>query len=208
MFPRLVGLILLCLTAIPASCADIARRGALPTAAISSGNPSGVVYVARLLNPPNTNIGGFITAYSPGTGNGVDFDVHFEGLPKNQNIRMSFFPVIIMRRISPNNKVKAYHIHNHPVDGTNCSTTGDHLDPQKRGESPPCNTADPKGCQLGDLSGKHGVAFSVNGDPFETHFNDPYVSLRSNSSAYFGNLSVVLHYPGLAKLTCGNFMKI
>ena len=52
---------------------------------------------------------------------------------------------------------KVYHIHEKPVpaDG-NCTGTGAHLDPYKRGETPPCDASKPETCQTGDLSGKHG----------------------------------------------------
>jgi hypothetical protein len=50
-----------------------------------------------------------------------------------------------------------YHIHEKPVpaDG-NCTGTGAHLDPYKRGEVPICDAAKPESCQTGDLSGKFG----------------------------------------------------
>jgi len=50
-----------------------------------------------------------------------------------------------------------YHIHEKPVpaDG-NCTGTGAHLDPYKRGEVPICDASKPETCQTGDLSGKYG----------------------------------------------------
>jgi hypothetical protein len=50
-----------------------------------------------------------------------------------------------------------YHVHEKPVptDG-NCTGTGAHLDPYKRGETPPCDATNPAQCQTGDLSGKYG----------------------------------------------------
>jgi hypothetical protein len=55
------------------------------------------------------------------------------------------------------NATEVYHIHEKPVpsDG-NCTGTGAHLDPYKRGEAPPCDATKPETCQTGDLSGKYG----------------------------------------------------
>lgn len=51
-----------------------------------------------------------------------------------------------------------YHVHLHPVpsDG-NCADTAGHLDSYLRGDSPPCNSAAPQTCEVGDLSGKYGM---------------------------------------------------
>lgn len=50
-----------------------------------------------------------------------------------------------------------YHIHEYPVPSNgSCDATGDHLDPENRGESPPCDASQPQTCQVGDLAGKHG----------------------------------------------------
>jgi Cu/Zn superoxide dismutase len=55
------------------------------------------------------------------------------------------------------NSLVVYHIHEKPVpaDG-NCTGTGAHLDPYKRGETPPCDASKKESCQVGDLSGKYG----------------------------------------------------
>ena len=57
-----------------------------------------------------------------------------------------------------------YHIHEKPVpaDG-NCTGTGAHLDPYKRGEVPPCDPTDKSSCQTGDLSGKEGNFTDISG---------------------------------------------
>lgn len=52
-----------------------------------------------------------------------------------------------------------YHIHNNDT----CASPGSHLDPYSRGETPACDSEDPADCQVGDLSGKHGV---INGTDF------------------------------------------
>ena len=50
-----------------------------------------------------------------------------------------------------------YHIHEKavPEDG-NCTGTGAHLDPYKRGEVPICDASNKESCQTGDLSSKYG----------------------------------------------------
>jgi hypothetical protein len=50
-----------------------------------------------------------------------------------------------------------YHIHEKPVSDGDCNATGGHLDPTKRGESPPCDSSDAADCQVGDLSGIFGT---------------------------------------------------
>lgn len=50
-----------------------------------------------------------------------------------------------------------YHIHEKAVpENGNCTATGAHLDPYKRGEVPLCDVDNKKNCQTGDLSGKYG----------------------------------------------------
>ena len=69
---------------------------------------------------------------------------------------MSIRPCTQLRR-PPLLTQPVYHIHEKPVpeDG-NCTATGAHLDPYKRGEAPPCDASALPTCQTGDLSGKHG----------------------------------------------------
>jgi hypothetical protein len=91
-----------------------------------------------------------------------------------------------------------------PADG-NCTATLGHLDPYNRGETPPCNASEPDTCQVGDLSGKHGLIIATSGEPYEDEYNDYYISTTPGSPAYFGNLSVVVHSNDLTRLNCGNF---
>ena len=60
-----------------------------------------------------------------------------------------------------------YHIHDQPVpkDG-NCNATLAHLDPYGRGPTPPCDSAKPETCEVGDLSGKHGKIPKGDGGQF------------------------------------------
>lgn len=97
----------------------------------------------------------------------------------------------------------AYHLHVDPVgeDG-NCTKTLAHLDPFIRGEATPCDAADPKTCQVGDLSGKYG---KITSDPFEATYVDHYVSLHEGVGSYFANRSIVVHFGNKTRITCANF---
>lgn len=51
-----------------------------------------------------------------------------------------------------------YHVHLRAVpESGNCTETGGHLDSYVRGDSPPCVSAQPQTCEVGDLSGKYGT---------------------------------------------------
>jgi hypothetical protein len=51
-----------------------------------------------------------------------------------------------------------YHVHLRAVpESGNCTETGGHLDSYVRGDTPPCVSAQPQTCEVGDLSGKYGT---------------------------------------------------
>lgn len=103
-----------------------------------TGNPAGASYVGTLPEKAGSSLRGSLSASSASDGTGVQFSVSISGLPAEGGPFM-------------------YHIHEKPVpsDG-NCTGTGAHLDPYKRGEVPICDAGKPETCQVGDLSGKHG----------------------------------------------------
>lgn len=104
----------------------------------TSGNPAGAKYLATLPVKEGSPLRGSIAAESSPDGAGVLFKVSFEGLPAAGGPFM-------------------YHIHEKPVpENGNCTATGAHLDPYKRGEVPICDATKPETCQTGDLSGKFG----------------------------------------------------
>jgi hypothetical protein len=122
---------------VAAATAVTAQTSTIVAAPVVSSNPLGVSYVATL--PLNkSSVHGSITGTTASDGKGVDFAVSFSGLPAEGGPFM-------------------YHIHEKPVpaDG-NCTATGAHLDPYKRGEVPPCDPTAKETCQTGDLSGKYG----------------------------------------------------
>ncbi|TVY47168.1 Cell surface Cu-only superoxide dismutase, partial [Lachnellula occidentalis] len=165
--------------------------GALGNATIISNNPPGVVYVATLPtkefnNPedPRGNIKGSVAATANPNGIGVSISVSFSNLPTSGG------PFL-------------YHIHEAPVpaDG-NCTSTGAHLDPFVRGETPACDSSLPQTCQVGDLSGKHG---KIESDPFVATYSDDFASTVQGLSSFFGNLSFVVHFANKTRITCANF---
>ena len=106
-------------------------------APIVKDNFPGASYSAHF-GTDKAGLTGSVTASSLTGTTGVQWTIHFDNLPEAGGPFM-------------------YHIHEKPVpaDG-NCSGTGAHLDPYKRGEVPICNRGEPGSCQVGDLSGKYG----------------------------------------------------
>lgn len=89
------------------------------------------------------------------------------------------------------------------MDG-NCTATLAHLDPYIRGEATPCDKTAPETCQVGDLSGKYGdIPGDV--DEWEMSYVDLYASTVEGLGAFFGNRSIVFHYPNKTRITCASF---
>ncbi|KAL4754998.1 hypothetical protein BDW72DRAFT_85773 [Aspergillus terricola var. indicus] len=141
---------------------------------------------ASLLPKDNTTVYGGITITSRLSSPALAVDVYIGGIPEGQYLN--------------------YHIHRSPVpaDG-NCYSTGAHLDPYGRGQQPPCNITAPNTCEVGDLSGKHGVAWAPRGEVFRASYSDFFLADTPGAEAYFGDLSWVVHAPNGDRLTCGNF---
>lgn len=96
-----------------------------------------------------------------------------------------------------------YHIHAAPLDAAgNCTKALAHLDPYQRGEQPPCDSAQPQNCQVGDLSGKHG---NITTSPFDASYLDLYTSTEEGIGSFFGNRSLVVHSNNATRLNCANF---
>jgi hypothetical protein len=71
----------------------------------------------------------------------------------------------------------------------------------------PCDDSAPETCQLGDLSGKHGAitAANITGNHYRCNYTDDYLSTNPGDTAFFGNLSLVVHAGNDTRLNCGNF---
>ncbi|KAK3995504.1 superoxide dismutase [Cladorrhinum sp. PSN332] len=173
------------------------ETGKLGNATIVTNNPIGVVYKATLPEkawfasayPEGGNIEGDITAVAAPDGKGVVFTVKLSNLPKEGG------PL-------------PYHLHVLPAANGNCTTTLAHLDPFERGEATTCNAALPETCQTGDLSGKFGAIVPDAEGKFETTYTDLYSSTLEGLGAFFGNRSVVFHYPNKTRITCADFAKV
>ncbi|KAK4230644.1 hypothetical protein QBC38DRAFT_19985 [Podospora fimiseda] len=170
------------------------ETGKLGNATIVTNNPIGVVYKATFPEkawfapayPEGDNVKGDISAVAAPDGKGVVFTVKLSNLPKEGGP----FP---------------YHLHVLPATGGNCTTTLAHLDPFERGEATPCNKAALETCQTGDLSGKYGVVIPDAEGKFEATYTDLYSSTIEGLGSFFGNRSVVFHYPNKTRITCADF---
>ena len=60
---------------------------------------------------------------------------------------------------------------------------------------------------MGDLSGKHG-AIPADATEFTVQYTDAYASTLEGIGAFFGNRSIVFHYPNKTRITCANFAKV
>ncbi|KAL2134363.1 hypothetical protein VTI74DRAFT_354 [Chaetomium olivicolor] len=173
------------------------ETGKLGDATVVTNNPAGVVYKAVLPEsaffkpayPNGGNIKGEVTAVANPDGAGVLFNLKLSNLPKI-------------------GAPLPYHLHVAPVpDNGNCTATLAHLDPFIRGEATPCNHNAPATCQVGDLSGKHGE-IPADQDTWETSYVELYASTLEGIGAFFGNRSIVFHYPNKTRITCANFAKV
>ncbi|KAK0729196.1 superoxide dismutase [Apiosordaria backusii] len=174
------------------------ETGKLGNATVVTNNPIGVVYKAVLpaeawfkpAYPEGGNIEGEVTATAAESGTGVVYHYKLSNLPKEGGP----FP---------------YHLHVAPVpENGNCSVTLAHLDPFIRGENTTCNSSAPETCQVGDLSGKFGAITPDDDGKWETTYTDLYSSTLEGIGAFFGNRSIVFHYPNKTRISCANFEKV
>lgn len=154
-------------------------------------NPSNVVYRADFPFFNSPSVTGLVQFYSLNGTTKVHIDL--TGLPKN----MGFF---------------SYHIHENSIPYSTpdifnaCESVGLHFNPYKAplAKDVDCDTFENDAkCQVGDLSGKHGV---INTTCYETYYYDPYISLNPKNSAFIGGKSLVIHIGDSVKLACANIV--
>ncbi|KAK8095286.1 superoxide dismutase [Apiospora kogelbergensis] len=167
------------------------KTGELGNATVVTNNPVGLSAAGSLPDKPfftagslSGNVKGSVSVKSSPDGIGVVYTVKFSNLPKEGGP----FP---------------YHIHEKKVpDGGNCTSTGAHLDPTIRGETPVCDKAFPQTCQVGDLSGKYGA---ITSDPFEATYTDIFGSMTNGANASIPDRSFVVHFSNKTRISCANF---
>ncbi|KAE9965759.1 hypothetical protein BLS_007416 [Venturia inaequalis] len=174
------------LTIAAALCASSVALAA--DAPVVKDNPIGAQYLATMPAAGDAGVYAQFAVMSGPSGEGVSFAININGKTFENG------PFL-------------YHIHERavPSDG-NCTGTGAHLDPTARGETPPCDKANPASCQVGDLSGKYGAITTLPG--FNTNYTDKYLSLTPGNPAFFGDKSVVLHYANKTRIACANFKMV
>jgi Cu/Zn superoxide dismutase len=149
------------LTVLAAASVASAQSSTITPAPVVTGNPSGASYIATLPAKAGSPLAGSIMAVSGAGGTGVKYTVKFSGLPDAGG------PFL-------------YHIHEKAVpENGNCTATGAHLDPYKRGEVPPCDATKPETCQTGDLSGKYGL---ITAKEWSVEYVHPHYILSKDSS--------------------------
>jgi hypothetical protein len=186
----------------------------LGNATVVTDNPAGVVYTATFPDkafftaayPNGGNLKGDVSAVASPDGKGVLIKLKLSNLPPKDLGPFSMTSSTTQRHDEARlvlTRNTAYHLHVAPVpENGNCTATLAHLDPFIRGEDTACNSSFPETCQVGDLSGKWG---KITSDPYEITYHDLYASTKEGIGAFFGNRSIVVHYPNKTRISCANF---
>ncbi|ONH69769.1 Cell surface superoxide dismutase [Cu-Zn] 6 [Cyberlindnera fabianii] len=161
-----------------ASAASVISALPVSSAEPIENNPTDVVLRADFPQGNSQTVVGVIQFYSLNGTTKVHVDI--TGLPKNSGMF-------------------TYHIHEKPVGADkSCAATGAHFNPF--GASADCEAlGDDALCEIGDLSGKHGL---INTTCFELFYYDPYLSLDPSSPQYIGNRAINIHLENGARLAC------
>lgn len=125
-------------------------------------------------------------------GTGVIGEVSFKGMKDGSieiNVDLEGFPRI--------GGPFMYHVHEAPVptDG-NCTGAKAHFNPFGGNLS----ATNPEELEIGDLNGRYGL---LQGDSCLAYI-DHYLSLNSQSKAFIGGLSVVVHLDDNTRIACAN----
>jgi hypothetical protein len=190
-----------------------ASAQALSNAPVVENNPRLVTFQAILQD--SKPIQGTITGVSAENGTGVDFNINFHEFPDPS---IGPYGMLYLRLTpaddpcslqTPSNTRAAYHIHVNrvPEDG-NCTAAGGHLDPYNVTDLYVCTDNPPETCQVGDLSGKHHKIDTtiLETASFMIHYPDFFLSTVEDTTAFFGNRSIVVHDANGKRVNCGNFV--
>lgn len=146
------------------------------SAIVITNNPSDVIFRADFPQGNSQTVVGVIQFYALNGTTKVHVDI--TGLPKNSGLF-------------------SYHIHEGAID-KDCVSAGTHFNPY--GASSDCDAmGDDSLCEIGDLSGKHGL---INTTCFEMFYYDPYLGLDTSSPQYIGGKSIVIHFESGERLAC------
>lgn len=178
-----------------------------PPAPLVTDDPPAAHYTAAFPQGGSQNVVGLCAAEAPtNTTVGTLFTFNIDGAPEDGG---PFCKYSLHTRLTELMLTifTVYHIHEFqvPANGS-CEATGGHLDPQNRGESPPCDATQPQTCQVGDLSGKHGDMPTIPG--FSAQYIDNYISLNPDDAAFMGNRSIVIHDNNSTRLACANWVPV
>jgi len=171
--------------AVAAALVSLATAGDAP---VAQATGIGTTYSATIPAKVNSLSGAILGSIAP-DGAGTNFQISFYNLPGSGNL--------------------SYSLHVDRVSNNDCSTAGAVLDPYGGFTGPKCAT-DMAGCQVGDLSDKHGAATILSGGSgtgyFPANYVDKYVSMDPKSAAFFGKGSFVVNDETGAAIACANFV--
>ncbi|PVI05969.1 Cu,Zn superoxide dismutase-like protein [Periconia macrospinosa] len=170
------------------SVAATASATTLANTPKAENNPAGAHYKTEFDYVDQTGVWGFFELKSGADGKTVDLNFKFNGIAKSKGGPFT------------------YHIHQNPLVGRDCATTGGHFDPYGVGTAN-CKEGQGALCEVGDLSGRF-RPISVEANVNENSFSDQYMSLDPKNKAFVGDKSFVIHNANSTRVACGNFVKI
>lgn len=99
----------------------------------------------------------------------------------------------------------SYHVHVNPIGASgNCADALGHFNPTNVPNEFKCDPKDPKACQVGDLSGKHGTMAAGRQDVRRSYVDD---QLRFDQKEFsMVGRSVVIHGKDAVRLACANII--
>ncbi|KAK3807776.1 MAG: superoxide dismutase [Benniella sp.] len=153
--------------------------------------------------------------------NGIKADVTIKQKSKTAGVKVNVQKGLTKKFATVPEAGFAYHIHAAPVgkdaktgkDDITCMTTGGHHDPSeaapkavKKYGAYKCNSLDPKNCEQGDLSGKHGNLAATKDGKIKASYEDPYILFPGKKGNIKGK-SIVIHNNG-TRVACANLVQV